>query len=639
MSDDSYFFVGSKSSTPQSWSAGFVAYDLFQRPWILQEDLQVDFDADVWVEIETRNRRSVELVYEVQMARDSLEPCPMSGVCCSDAFGSSYVRFLKKKPEVHFVSEVSLRHSGNTTLFVNGRDMDGKFEYISTVLLGGSDLENSTKLVCNKEEDCFFVPSIHFGPDQNQVGMTNNSYGSITNICETPLGHYVNIGAFGTDDQFSIFRSKTMPHFLDSLCAVRSSARFTYDCPSRTSFLFQLQGHEVSFRPAFGVPSLISLSSNASVASISIANIGYARDLFLLTLSCSSQSQTMFLEVGETASVAFSVLPNISFTSCFLSISSHETVLSVISLNPANERSESSCTVDQTPPFCHPKDCFSAYLGQRNFYNANTGLCEPTTVCNSGELYDPSDNTCKSQSEISPETYAPIDDDGEEGCCREPSNPIVLNETLQCVQGTIVSSPNGPTCVCNDGWITEFSQPFYDFKYCNLPISDTAEDALIGSQLQGQPVSNFVIFLIVISLFGASVIGCCVCVCVCKAQKRKKKLQKQKLQQEQMYAHLFSSWADISRVSPSSAFGSLPENSLNFSVPTTNAAQEEILRLANSESLCFFRVSDDETVPGTLMTDGAGTFFFKVSDRHELYQSSPITKMTMSQCLQYITLK
>ena len=617
----------------------------------------------------------VQNAFETGVVQNTSLPCPSGSVCCADAKGISTVRTLHRNATVYQVRNASDETLlTNLSVFVNGSSALSQMNLTRSLSASRINVESDpSSLVCATNGSCFFVPTRLFCSNRSCIGISDTSYAAIPDLCSAPVGAHVLVSN-NISDHFASFRFANLPVGSPrSDCAPRSlnASMAIFSCTDvYTGFSGRLPAQFASLlRPRFGTASVRAASLTrragfrygAAMMEVLLASSpgDWEQEFVVKIDQCwdlgssvsVSNKQIVHLKAAEELWLTF-LLYGATLTGgnsqgrCQVSLSSFGRVLQThvarISAESSRRRDLARrCTQDQVPGSCAPVDCVAKYVGAKSFYNASTGLCDPTPRCESA--YNPATNQCDDFSSTSTQLI-PYSPDG---------FVTQVNTTVPfvCVHGTVnVSSTGVMICICDFGWGTDFWTQKYDqFVYCNVTAS-TIGAGTLGYTTGPQWIGGVMIAVFVLA--GVALVLIVLC-CVCKARKR----QMMRRQQNMYFQHLsreLSSVADARLTNPPAttcaAFDS--ENEFNFRLPSSHNPsvvgagsigagrrrvldREEIKRLAKDETQVFFRVDETSFVPGKLAIQ-APFVEFRVDPSHPFAVSFAETPLTLKQAKQYI---
>ena len=595
---------------------------------------------------------SFQTAYETQTVQ-GLNACPSGARCCTDSDGVAQIRRLFRNASIYAVFEVADTNL-TASLLVQGNESASGDQWRSSLDFEGQELfASDLVLVCHDNgTTCFFVPKSLIS--NKTLGITDQYYSEIPNLCELPLGFVLSPDPLIFDggpsqwDQLLAFRSKKLPgvgFFGNESALVQLNASNGIYRSGNISTFFSQEIVAAQFSQLFSEATVL-LSNETDLGegrvSIVLANFGVAtEEIFRVAFSkCSFTVASVLPDLQQEATVAKNASVEFIFTieateagngTCEFLIYSRgiEQDLITVALVPLwqNETGESrslrmqTCTVDQQAPNCAPRDCFQAYSGEKNFYNPQNGLCEPVTMCpEEAPLLNLENNTCAAPSQ--PEIYPPIN----------------VPESLEVLYDGFCSSESG--------------QPIPD--YCNnTQFTVTGEGGLGENQTfdGAMPpltsgVSSVIWIAIIIAAIIASILACCLASCICKARRRKAERQLSEHGHERFHQSLQQSYVEKQdAIIPTVKQGSL-EYEFNLGSgalkpPPGLISEIDLLRCCSTGQTVFFR-ANTTLIPGVVEKRGRGALSqgglqFRTDPSHIYASSMPLTPLTLQQAQAFIT--
>ncbi len=658
-------------SYAETLAAATVVRDQYMRPWKLASPIVASGRGSALSRVLLASNGTVQNAYENSTATDPRAPCPAGAVCCFDAKGAPRTRrLLRNATQYRVLSVVGEDVVASVVVTVNNHTLPAVSLLRSLSPSQLSDGGRPVKLVCDPVSTaCFFVPAGFFGNGTQSLGISDAAYAAVPRLCETPLGANVMVDSSSSGasiwDQFAPMRASNFPGAARAGCVAvaHNSSVALYACTElRTAFAIPLIG--VAATPLFGKAAILSavLEMNAqqtNVAFIRVAlsantAVGIVQDFAVVVLGCHLSSpvqlpvsQSISLTANESAVVSFSVVGDASLAargSCNVSLSSFGISLQSASVQfVANYtrlvwlRVAGPCTVDQLAVTCAPVDCFSKYLGAKNFYNPAIGLCQPAISCSASELYNPASNTCDSliNNTVAVQVVG-----------SQVPDVTPVQTSIDCEHGTTTTAPSGELgCTCEPGWQTDYQQKYDTFVYCGVStaFNESSAGSSNGAFAGTSSISWFMQILIIVCVLIGSILACCVIACICKARKRRRLRMAQHQYSVSNMIELRHAWTEgARRPHTESCEPATSENAFNFVLrggvekeTNRHLSQAQLKELAQASAHAYFRIDASSYVPGTVMLS-APFIVFLIDRSHPLFASMPVTPLTAEQAQRYI---
>eukprot|EP01080_Neovahlkampfia_damariscottae_P003696 gene3696-6510_t len=336
------------------------------------------------------------------------------------------------------------------------------------------------------------IPKIFFSPTVSKTNIFNMKNEDFLNEknCNLPIGYLVEISNGSPYNQLSSFKKKMKYYLQCPLNETRSSISeypnlvFKCDDVGLLTLIVELTVDNDNFKliKMIGIPKILDsgilpylYNEIYVIIFIDIMNIGDNGGNFeiqpkicCIKSNCDilklSRSKFKFIDSITTERISFYVSSEKILNKegyCDFDIVqdgkieiSHRVILNNKATTTTTTTNQNNCSydcIDDNPctydqeyisSKCYFVNCEIKYKGYRNYSNSNTGYCESIQICDlNSQSYDSIQNKCIN---------------------------LLIPIKIICGNHGIISEDK-TTCICDDGWTTDYDQNDYqNFKFCTV---------------------------------------------------------------------------------------------------------------------------------------------------------------------------